>query len=125
MIVLSNSVEQTIDPGQSATFDTIVMHTGCGERYERPMTGTVKLCFNGIYTCNFSCNSATGQLALGLNGSPLLETTMVNGGTTTANFSSTTAIKNNCGPSNITVINTGTAAVTIEANPCLFVKRVA
>ena len=35
MIILSNSVAQTLAPGQSATFDTIILKTGKAECFRR------------------------------------------------------------------------------------------
>lgn len=123
MIVLSNSVAQTVAPGQALTFDTVIMHTGCAECY-RPNSGAVGLKFQGIYTCDFGANAASAQLALALDSSPLLETTMINAADTVTKLSCATAVKNCMGDS-VTVVNTGTTSVTIDPNPCLFIKRVA
>ena len=75
MIVLSNSTEQTLSPGQSLTFDLVKLHTGCAERH-RPGTGSVKLRCNGVYEVYFGGNigghaSGLAQLLVELCGDPL------------------------------------------------------
>jgi len=135
VIVLSNTIAQTIQPGQSLTFNNVVMHTGCAECH-RDNTGYVLLkALGGIYECSFGANigsTAPGdaQLSIAINGSPILETTMIS--TTAAagdlnRVSSDTAIRTCCGNAgeSITVINTGTTEVTVGADPCLFIKRIA
>lgn len=136
MIVLSNTIAQTLAPGQSLTFDTVVLHTGCGECH-RANSGSVNLRANqGIYECQFRANIGAetagdaAQIALDLDGSPLLETTMIS--TTAAaddlnNVCCQTAVKTCCcgGNDTITVTNTGTTTITVGANPCLYIKRVA
>lgn len=134
MIVLTNTTAQTIEPGQSLTFNDVILHSGCGECH-RQNSGSVKLRANGIYDAHFSANisgAAAGtpvQLALAIGGESLLETTMIS--TPSAadaldNVSTETAIKNSCGDyDRVTVVNTGTVAVTVGANPVLFIKRIA
>ncbi|UNI72519.1 MAG: hypothetical protein [Chaetfec virus UA24_144] len=132
MIVLSSTVAQTLQPGQALTFNDVILHSGCGECH-RGGSGSVKLRANGIYEAAFSANvsSATAatpvQLSLAIGGEPLPETTMIS--TPAAadafnNISTQTAIKNTCGDyDRVTVVNTGTAPVTVGANPVLFIKR--
>lgn len=43
MIKLTNLTAQTVQPGQSVTFSTIVKRSGCAECF-RLGTGSVKLC---------------------------------------------------------------------------------
>lgn len=127
MVVLSNSTAQTLAPGQTLTFDILVMHTGCAECH-RTNSGAVGLKCQGIYECQFNCNAvATGeaQLALALDSSALQETTMINATSGICSMSCATAVKNCCGNDSITVTNTGTTDVTVEPNACLFIKRVA
>lgn len=124
MIVLSNSNAQTVAPGQAVTFDTRIMHTGCAECW-RIGSGAIGLKCQGIYECQFTGNCGTGTLALALDSAPLTETTMNNSGADVANIHCSTAVKNCCGNDSITVINTGTEAVELDANPCLFIKRIA
>ena len=64
-----------------------------------------------------------------LSGAPLPETTMISTPATANainNVSATTAIKNSCGDyDRIYIVNTGTTEINIDANPVLFVKRIA
>lgn len=137
MIVLSNSIAQTLAPGQSLTFNTKILHTGCGECY-RDGSGSVGLrANNGIYNCSFKANVASAtasvpvQLALQLGGSPLLETTMISTPSTANVFNNVacdTAVSTCCcdgGGGNITITNTGTNPIIVGPNPCLYIKRVA
>ena len=135
MIVLSNTITQTLAPGQSLTFNTVVLHTGCAECY-RTGSGSVGLrANNGIYEIAFHANisSATAavpvQLAVQMDGAPLSETTMISTPSTANVFNNVgceTKVSTCCCTGGaITVSNTGTAPVTIAANPCLSIKRVA
>ena len=136
MIVLSNTIAQTLAPGQSLTFDTVIMHTGCAECYRKNSGSVILRAQNAIYECQFGANigsdtaASDAQIALELDGSPLLETTMISVTTTAGDLnkvSCDTAVKTcGCGGANsITVVNTGPTTVNIGANACLFVKRVA
>lgn len=132
MIELTNSAAQTIQPGQSVTFDTVVLHTGCGECYRRN-TPSVKLRANGIYEVSFSGNvsgttaGTSVQLAIALGGIGLPETVMVSTPATANafnNVSSGTFIQNTCGDyDRVTVINTGTVPVLLAANMNFRVRR--
>jgi len=135
MLVLSNSVEQTLAPGQAMTFDTVVMHTGCAEGY-RPNSGSVVLrARKAIYDCSVGANigsttaASEAQLAICLNSSPLLETTMISTTATVGdieNVARNTAVRTDCnGGEYITVVNTGETTITIGAHPELFIKRAA
>lgn len=134
MIVLSNSVAQTLAPGQSATFDTIILHTGNAECF-RNNSGAVRLrCRNAIYDTHFGANigavaPGTAQIAIGFDGTPLLETTMIHETTTAGDLDSVsrdTAVNTCCCDGGaITIINTGTNEITIGANPVLYIRRVA
>ena len=133
MIVLTNTIAQTIEPGASVTFDEVILHSGCGECH-RKGTGSVKLRCNGVYELHFSANigGATAatpvQLTLEIGGEPLPETTMISVPTAAAdlnNVATATLLKNCCGDyDRVTVANTGTEPVTVGANPVLYVKRV-
>ncbi len=133
MIELSNTTAQTLASGQSITFDTVLMHTGNGECY-RKNTGSVKMRANGIYEVKFNGNisGATAGTAVSLaiqqGGVTLPETAMI---TTPAvandvnNVSCSTLIKNCCGDyDRVTIVNTGTADLTISANPTFTIRRV-
>ena len=133
MIVLSNTSPQTLAPGASITFNSVVLHTGCAECH-RAGTGSVKLRCNGIYEANFAANiggaaaNAPVQLSLAIGGQVLPETTMIATPATANalnNVATATAIKNCCGDfDRVTVTNNGTNPVTVGANPVLFIKRI-
>lgn len=134
MIVLTNSAAVTLTTGQSMTFDTVVLKSGCGECY-RNGTGSIKMKYNGIYEAKFDGNvtGATAAtpvtLALQLGGDTLKETTMIYtpaAENAVGNVGCQTAIRNCCGDyDRVTVTNIGTEAATISANAMLMVKRVA
>ena len=134
MIELSNTAAQTIAPGQSLTFDTVLLKTGCAEAH-RTNSGIVTLKANcAVYEIHFAANisataAGTAQLAISLDGEPLIETTMINSISTAGdpdNAATATLVKTGCGCcGKISVTNTGTTSVIVSANPALFVKRVA
>lgn len=131
MISLSNTTAQTVAPGQSITFNTVLLHTGCGECH-RANTSSVKLRAHGIYEVAFSANigstvAGVAQLSIQAGGDTLPESTMIS---TTAvagnlnNVAKTIPVRNCCDDyDRITVTNTGTTTVTIGANPVLFISR--
>lgn len=133
MILLSNMATQTIQPGESITFDLELLHTGCAECH-RANTSSIKLRCNGIYELHFHGNvggSAVGtvQLQLEAGGEPLPETTMIVTEDVVGsldNVSVTTLFRNGCGDyDRITVTNTGTIAAVVDANSAFFAKRIA
>lgn len=134
MIELSNTAAQTIAPGQSLTFDTVLLKTGCAEAH-RSNSGIVTLKADcAVYEIHFAANisataAGTAQLAISLDGEPLVETTMINTISTAGdpdNAATATLVKTGCGCcGKISVTNTGTTSVIVSANPALFVKRVA
>ena len=134
MIELSNTAAQTIAPGQSLTFDTVILKTGCAEAH-RTNSGIVTLKADcAVYEIHFAANisataAGTAQLAISLDGEPLVETTMINTISTAGdpdNAATATLVKTGCGCcGKISVTNTGTTSVIVSANPALFVKRVA
>lgn len=135
MIVLSNSNAQVLAAGQSATFNIVILHTGCGECY-RQNSGSVNLTQkNAVYMLGYNCNiggvaAGEAQIAMSLDGSPLLETT---GKTVSAaagdlqSVSGETFVKTCCCgfAGTVTLTNTGTTEINLDANPRLSVKRVA
>lgn len=133
MIVLSNLAAQTIQPGQAVTFDRVLLHSGCGECYNRQLPKTVKMKGNGIYKIAFSGNvssptaGAAMQLAVAVEGQPLVETTM--NSTPSAenvlnNISTKTAYRVCCcDASRLSVINTGAVPVALEPNSAFVVER--
>ena len=134
MIELSNTAAQTIAPGQSLTFDTVLLKTGCAEAH-RTNSGIITLKANfAVYEIHFAANisataAGTAQIAISLDGEPLLETTMINSVGTAGdpdNAATATLVKTGCGCcGKISVTNTGTTSVIVSANPALFIKRVA
>lgn len=134
MIELSNTAAQTIAPGQSLTFDTVLLKTGCAEAH-RSNSGIITLKANcAVYEIHFAANisataAGTAQLAISLDGEPLVETTMINTISMEGdpdNAATATLVKTGCGCcGKISVTNTGTTSVIVSADPALFVKRVA
>lgn len=135
MIELSNTNAQVLAAGQSVIFDTILLHTGCGECH-RPNSGSVSLARkNAIYEISYNANiggTAAGdaQLAITLDSSPLLETTgkVV---TMTAgdlqNVSASTFVQTCCcnAANSILLTNTGTTEINVDVSSRLSVKRIA
>lgn len=135
MIVLSNTNAQVLAAGQSATFNAVILHTGLGECY-RQNSGSVNLVQNNaVYYVSYNCNiggTAAGdvQIALSLDGAPLSETTQKVVTATAGDLegvSANTFIKTCCHgfAGVITLTNTGTTEINLDANPKLSVKRVA
>jgi hypothetical protein len=133
MILLTNTVAQTIGVGETVTFDEIILHSGCGECH-RPNTGSVKLRYNGVYELHFSANiggetaATLVQLAISVADDPLPETTMTSVPAAVGdlnNVATSTLFKNCCGDyDRVTIRNTGTVPVVIGPNPSFYVKRV-
>lgn len=136
MIVLTNSVAQTVAPGAAVTFDKLVTHTGCGrgECWDSRAPRSVKLTgHGGAYRVEFSGNIASAtagtpvQLAIALGERALPETVMVS--TPSAanafnNVSTGTDVKNDCCDfDRISVVNTGTTPVLLSANMNLRIAR--
>lgn len=127
MIVLSNTTTQTLNPGQAIVFDDVLLHSGSCECH-RKNTAAVKLRANKIYDVHFNGNigavaAGPAQLAIQLGGVTLPETTMISQTAAAGNLnnvSAETAVRNCCGDyDRITVVNTGTAPITVRANSCL------
>jgi hypothetical protein len=134
MIILSNSIAQTINPGQSATFDTVIMKKGCSECF-RPGSGAVFLRkYPATYDIDFSGNigtaaAGTAQLAIAAGSAPMLNTTMISETAAAGDLNSVskrTAIDTcGCGAESCTIVNTGTEPVTLGANPTFYIRRIA
>lgn len=146
MIVLSNSAAEVIPAGGTVTFDLTVLHTGCdlngcgGSEYHRQNSGAVRLrgksrCCPSIFDVFFKANvtSATAgtevQLVLAVDGTPLAETTMletIDTANSFENMATRTALKV-CPGEDVTlsVTNTGTSTVTLDANSALYIRRIA
>ena len=136
MIELSSTTAQTLSPGQSLTFDTVVLKSGCAEAH-RTNSGIVTLIgYNckSVYEIHFSANvsgTAAGpvQLSIDLDGEPLAETQMIATVTATGDFynvATSTLLRTGrgcCG--RITITNNGVSDVIVNENPSFYVKRVA
>lgn len=133
MIKLTNLAAQTVQPGQSVTFSTIMKRSGCAECF-RLGTGSVKLCKRpASYEAVFQANVTTqgvgvAQLSFQLSGDTLPESTAVRQITTANAFDSITLSDlisvSCCDFDRLTVVNTGTIPVVISTNPLFYVKRV-
>ena len=133
MIELSSTTAQTLAPGQSLTFDTVILKTGCSE-YHRLNSGIVTLARIGIYEVHFSANiagTAAGpiQLAIELDGEPLVETTMISTPAAAAdanNVATSTLIKTCTGCcGKVSVVNNGVSDIVVSPNPAFYVQRIA
>ena len=138
MIVASNASLQVLEPGAALTFNNLIWKSGCAESFRnlgsaiRLTQGVFEIGFNGNITGE-TANTAL-QLNIEIDGSPLPETTMIS--TPSAenvfnNVSANTYIGNqatkcNCCPGNvsISVVNTGTTALTVGANAKLSARRI-
>lgn len=131
MIVLSNSQQQTLLPGQALTFDLVKLHSGCGECH-REGSSAVKMRCSGIYELSFHANiggtvAGPVQLALQVGGETLQETTMISTATAVGdlnNVGAETRVRNCCGDyDRVTVVNTGTSDVVVGPNAALVIGR--
>ena len=140
IIQLSNNAAQTIPVGGQVTFNTTILKSGCSIG-QRANSGTVNINgqsgISGIFEIGFSANvggptAATAvELTIQYDGANLNETTMISvpaTATTEFNSVSTTTfieIGNSCcATAQITVVNTGTTDIIIDANPTLYVRRI-
>ena len=134
MIQVSNSTAQTLSPGQSLTFDSVLLKSGCAETH-RVNSGIVTLRSNcGIYEIHFTGNVSAPsaspiQLAIQLDGETLPETTMYEEITTPGvgqSVAAATLVRTGAGCcGRIGVVNTGTTTISVLANTSLFIKRIA
>lgn len=133
MIELSNTVAQTLLPGQSLSFDKVVMKTGCGECFNSQVPTSVKLCGKGVYNLEFSGNVTASAaatpviLALTVGGTEIPQTRM-NASPATAgtlvNVSAGTLFSNCCCDlDRISVTNVGTNPLVVAPNANLRVVR--
>lgn len=132
MVVLSNTTEQTLQPGQSLTFDKLISHSGCGECARSG--GPVALRFSGIYRLTFHGNitGATAalpvELSISVGGAPLAETKMIYtpaAANAVGNVGTETYVPTCAAGNNITLTNTGENPIIISANTALTVIRTA
>lgn len=136
MIILTNSTSLTLGPGQSATFDTILLQTKSGAECFRKGSGTVLLTArNAIYNIAGGGNiGATtvgnANLTIFLNNSPMTETTMNHATAAVGDANNVfreTSIRT-CRMCNVaegvTLVNNGETTIVLE-NPILKIGRVA
>ena len=134
MVLLSNTTEQVLQPGQSITFDQLRAWSGNGEcaRSGGPIGlrfpgATYRIFFKGLVTG--ATAAAPVQLAIALGGAALAETTMIETPATTGAVGTVAAetYVRTCGSSGntITVTNTGTNPITVEPNSTISVIRTA
>lgn len=128
MVVLSTTAEQTLQPGQTISFDNLVTWSGCGEVARSG--GPLGLRFeNTVYELSFNANvtGATAaeqvQLSISLGGSALPETTMIYtpaAANAVGNVSASTYVRTRQGLSNqVTVTNSGANPIIISPNASL------
>lgn len=131
MIVLSNSAEQILTPGQAVAFDSVILHTGNAECH-RKGSSSVKFRCNGLYEVSFSgniTNTVAGavQLAIAVDGTVLSDGTMISTPAAVGdinNVAKTTLVSNCCGGGDaITVVNNGTVNVVVEPGSTLYIAR--
>lgn len=145
MVQLSNISAQTLNNGQTITFDRVLLKSGCGESCgdsaARASTGA-KLAQIGIYEIAFHGNISSGtaaapiSLAIQVNGVTMPETVMTVTPGATGQFFSVSAVtlvrnaKPCCGiPSapNVSVVATTTGATTtinVAPESTLIIKRI-
>lgn len=125
MIELTNTTAQTIPVGGSVRFDKVLLKSGCKECFNSMVPTSVKLRGKCLYDVEFHGNitstpAATIQLAIAVGNSALPQTAM-NATPAAAgnlvNVSAGTYIRNCCCDlDRVSVINTGTAPITLAPN---------
>lgn len=132
MVILSNTTEQTLEPGQSLTFNRLVGQSGNGEcaRSGGPIglrySGTYRIAFHGNVTGATAAEPV--QLSIAVGGAPLAETTMIYtpaAANAVGNVGAETYVRTcGCG-NNITVTNTGANPIIVSPNTALTIIRTA
>lgn len=133
MIVLSNLTAQTIQPGQSVTFDKVKLKAGTCECYNPQLPKSVRLKSNGIYSLGFSGNIAALeanqalQLAISVGDQPLEETAM-NSTPETANVLNNISTETRfriccCDLNRVSVKNTSEVPVVLAPNSAFVIER--
>lgn len=133
MIQLSNSTAQTLQPGQALSFDRESGKSNCGTCWTSQIPNSVRLGSKRSFDVTYHANvtgAAPGavQLALALGGFPV-PTTAMNAFPAAAgnlwNVSAELPVQNCCCDANrLSVVNSGTTAVTIAPNSALIIKEV-
>lgn len=134
MITVSNIAAQTLDAGQSITFDSVLLSTkSCAEQFRVGSSG-VRI-GKGFFDVSFSGNigntvaATPSQLAISVNDTALAGSTMISTPTAVGDFNNvakTIPIENSgsSGPITITVTNTGASTVTVAAGTSLSIRRI-
>lgn len=134
MIQVSNTLEQTLAPGQALSFDKITLRTkNSRECFNAQAPTSVKLCGTGIYDLTYSGNitgataAAPVQLSIAVGGSPLIDTAMNSVPATAGDLNNVHTEKGLrvccCDLNRVSIVNTGTNPVTVAANSNLLIKR--
>lgn len=136
MLVLSNTLDQTIAANAPLVFNTEIIRTGSGCNCNSRGINRIPHVSAGVWEVEFHGNiGATTEttevsLAIAVDGVILPETRMDSSSEAAGeinNVSAATIIKINgckCTSAAVTVVNVGTVPVNIEANPALILKRI-
>lgn len=133
MVVLSNTTEQTLQPGQSLAFDRLVTHSGCGEcaRNGGPVSlrfggSTYRIAFHGNVTGATAAEPV--ELSIAVGGAPLTETEMIYtpaAANAVGNVGAETYVPTCDAGNNVTVTNTGENPIIVSPNSALTIIRTA
>lgn len=131
MIALSNPEAQVVPVGSAVQLPLTVAKQGCCRECARPISGSVKLARKGNFHVHFHANisaaaaTTASSLSLALGGEviPYSEMVATSVAANDVNSVSITIPIHNCccDFDRLTVINTGAQAVTVEANPLLYI----
>lgn len=132
-IILSTNSTQTLAPNESLSFDRIVFEnqSGCASICKRFST-SVEIDQCGFFDVYFQANVSGEQdatpveLSLVMNGSTLPETTAISTPATTTdinNISGKTFICNECCCTRLSVTNTGTSTIIVQAGASILISR--
>lgn len=135
MIELSNMNAQVLAAGQSVTFDTVLLHTGCAECH-RSNSSVINLTQrNAIYEISYNANigtvaAGTGEISVTIDGDTLGGTTAIVNTITAGNLTNVSAsrwLKTCCCrvPNSVLLTNTGTTDINIGEKPRFSIKRIA
>lgn len=134
MLAVSNSTVQTLNPGQSSAFDTVLLHTGCAECYN-PTTGLIGLkAGNAIYDISFDANiggteAGDAQIGITIDGEPIKQTIAMVVTATAGDLQHVSGgifLPTCCPmPNVVRLTNTGTTEINLGANPVVRIKRIA
>lgn len=131
MVVLSNTTEQTLQPGQALVFERLVTSSGCGECARRG--GPVGLRSPGTYMITFHGNvtGATAalpvELSISVGGAPLAETEMIYtpaAANAVGNVGTQTYVLTCGSGNNVTVTNTGENPIIVSPNTALTIIKI-